>query len=54
MFFTFRSGLAAWMPDGTRFRTAAFMDGPATPGAAERIGQALLAAGQPGRGTVVQ
>jgi hypothetical protein len=53
MFFTFRTGLAAWMPDGTRFRTAAFMDGPPTPGAAERIGQALLAASQPAERTVV-
>jgi hypothetical protein len=53
MFFSFRTGLAAWLPDGTRFRTAAFMDGPPTPGAAERIAQALLEAGQPRRGTVV-
>jgi hypothetical protein len=48
MFATFRSQVAAWMPDGTRLGPchgpSPMIDGPATPGAAERIGQVLKAA----------
>ncbi len=40
-FFVFRQELAAWMPDGTRFGAESF-GGPATPGAAGLIGEALL------------
>jgi hypothetical protein len=42
MLFTFRNRIAAWAPDGTRFGTLLSMD--PTPGAAEKIGAALLAA----------
>jgi hypothetical protein len=44
MFFTFRNQFAAWMPDGTRYGPASLTGGPETAGAADRIGQALLAA----------
>src|SRR5262249_5791253 len=37
MFFVFRSQLAAWMPDGTRYGPAALTGGPETANAAERI-----------------
>jgi hypothetical protein len=56
MFFTFRTGVAAWLPDGTRAcsRSAGlFFNGTATPGADERIGQALLQAWQRGERTVM-
>jgi hypothetical protein len=42
MFFAFRSLLAGWLPDGTRFGPAALLGGPPTPDAARRIGAALL------------
>ncbi len=45
MFFAFRSQVAAWTPDGTRFGPAhgpsPLIDGPATRNAAEIIGRAL-------------
>ena len=48
MFVAFRSQVAAWMPDGTRLGPSQgpspMIDGPATPGAAEKIGQVLKAA----------
>ncbi|WP_435009494.1 hypothetical protein P12x_000748 [Tundrisphaera lichenicola] len=48
MFVAFRSQVAAWMPDGTRFGPShgpsALVEGPTTPDAAERIGQVLRAA----------
>lgn len=50
LFFVFRERLAAWMPDGTRFGPEALTGGPETPGARERIGQALYRASQLGRG----
>jgi hypothetical protein len=43
-FFAYRQALAAWMPDGTCYGPAALLGQPETPGAAEKIGQALLAA----------
>jgi hypothetical protein len=42
MFFAFRGQFAAWMPDGTCFGSEALLGTTATPGAAERIGRALL------------
>jgi hypothetical protein len=44
MFFAFRDKLAGWMPDGTQFGPADLIRGPATPGAMEKLGQALLQA----------
>ena len=48
MFLAFRSQVAAWMPDGTRFGPSQgpskLIDGPATRNAAEIIGRALKAA----------
>lgn len=44
MFIAFRDRHAAWMPDGTRFGSLTLGLGAATPGAAEKIGQALLRA----------
>ena len=48
MFLAFRSQVAAWTPDGTRFGpsrgNAPLLDGPATRNAAESIGRALKAA----------
>ena len=45
MFVAFRGQVAAWMPDGTRLGPchgpSPLIDGPATPGAAERIGRVL-------------
>ncbi|HEX8204397.1 MAG TPA: hypothetical protein VF590_28215, partial [Isosphaeraceae bacterium] len=41
--------VAVWMPDGTRLGSVALLGGPSTPGAAERIGGALLEAARPGR-----
>jgi hypothetical protein len=41
MFFIFRSQVAAWMPDGTRYGPAALTGGPETPNAAERIARRL-------------
>jgi hypothetical protein len=50
VFFVFRDKVAAWMPDGTRLGPLAFTGGPATPGAAARVGAALRAASNEGRG----
>jgi len=48
MFATFRSQVAAWMPDGTRLGPSLgptpLIEGPVTPNAAEIIGRALKAA----------
>lgn len=44
MFFVFRNQLAGWLPDGTRFGSAALTGGPETAVAAEKVGQALSAA----------
>jgi hypothetical protein len=44
MFFAFRQQIAAWMPDGTCCGPADLLGRPATPGAAEAIGRALLTA----------
>jgi hypothetical protein len=44
VFLVVRGSLAAWMPDGTRFGLAGAIGGPPTPGARERIGEALLEA----------
>src|SRR5262249_38513160 len=41
MFFIFRSVVAAWMPDGTRYGPAWLTGGPETPGAAEKIARRL-------------
>jgi hypothetical protein len=41
MFFIFRSVVAAWMPDGTRYGPAWLTGGPQTPGAAEKIARRL-------------
>jgi hypothetical protein len=45
MFVAFRGQVAAWMPDGTRLGPchgpSPLIDGPATPGAAEKIGRVL-------------
>jgi hypothetical protein len=41
MFFVFRSDVAAWMPDGTRYGPAWLTGGPETPGAAEKIARRL-------------
>jgi hypothetical protein len=54
MFFAFRKQIAAWMPDGTRHGPEALLGCAATPGAREKIGQALLAASKRAeRNTVV-
>jgi hypothetical protein len=50
MFFAFRQQIAAWMPDGTCCGPAALLGRPATPGAEETIGRALLAAWERGAG----
>jgi MoxR-vWA-beta-propeller ternary system domain bpX1 len=44
MFIAFRDRHAAWMPDGTRLGNLTLSLGPPSPDAAQRIGQALLAA----------
>jgi hypothetical protein len=44
MLFTFRNRIAAWTPDGTRFGHETLLGMDPTPGAAEKIGAALLAA----------
>ena len=53
MFLAFRSQVAAWTPDGTRFGPSQgpspLIDGPATRNAAEIIGRALKAASDAGR-----
>jgi hypothetical protein len=49
MFFMFRSQLAAWLPDGTRYGPAALTGGPPSPDAAVKIGRALCEASQRGR-----
>ena len=46
MFYVFRQQIAAWMPDGTRLGPPAWIGGPSSPNAAEKIGTALLAAGK--------
>jgi hypothetical protein len=50
MFFVFHSKLAGWMPDGTCFGPAWMIVGPETSEAREKIGQALLAATEAGKG----
>jgi hypothetical protein len=45
-FFAFRQQIAAWMPDGTCLGSPGLLGRPATPGAAEKIGRALLDAWQ--------
>jgi len=45
MFFVYRSTVAAWLPDGTRYGPAGVTGGPTSPGALQRIGHALKAAG---------
>jgi hypothetical protein len=49
-FFALRGQLAAWLPDGTRYGPESLAGGLASPAAAERIGQALLAASRPREG----
>jgi hypothetical protein len=44
MFFIYRGQIAAWLPDGTRYGPASLIGGPSTPGALERIAEALRAA----------
>jgi hypothetical protein len=51
-FFAFRNHLAAWMPDGTCLGPQSLLGRPETPGAAGRIGAALVDAWQRGEGTV--
>ncbi len=50
MFVAFRSHVAAWTPDGTRFGlshgNSPLLDGPATPNAAEIIGRTLKEASE--------
>jgi hypothetical protein len=41
MFFAFRNRFAAWLPDGTRYGPPSVSNGPATPDALAKIGQAL-------------
>jgi hypothetical protein len=41
MFLAFRGDLAAWLPDGTMLGPVHMIGGPATPGASQRIGEAL-------------
>ncbi len=48
MFFAFRQQIAAWMPDGTCYGPVELLGRPATPGAAETIGEALHAAWERG------
>ncbi len=50
MFLVFRSHVAAWMPDGTRFGINPLIDAPPTPDAAGIIGRALKAASDAGDG----
>jgi hypothetical protein len=50
-FFAYRLALAAWMPDGTCLGPTTLLGRSETPGAAEKIGQALQAAWERGRGT---
>lgn len=45
MFFVYRSTVAAWLPDGTRYGPAGITGGPTSAGALQRIGAALKAAG---------
>jgi hypothetical protein len=47
MFFVFRSQVAAWMPDGTRWGPASLTGGPATSNAEQKIGRALWEASRP-------
>ncbi len=51
-FFAFRSQVAAWLPDGTCWGDEALLGRPQAPGAAGRIGQALVEAWQRGEGTI--
>jgi hypothetical protein len=41
MFFVFRSQVAAWMPDGTRYGPSNLIGGPSTEGALDVLGRAL-------------
>jgi hypothetical protein len=45
MLFVYRSTVAAWLPDGTRYGPAGITGGPTSPGALQRIGNALKTAG---------
>lgn len=46
MFFVYRSTVAAWLPDGTRYGPAGVTGGPTSPGALQKIGMALRHAGE--------
>jgi hypothetical protein len=48
MLFVFRSRVAAWLPDGTRFGPPGLTGRPETAGAAEKIGRALSEAWEQG------
>jgi hypothetical protein len=48
MVFAFRQQLAAWLPDGTCFGPESLLGRQPTPGAAEKIGQALAEASEKG------
>jgi hypothetical protein len=50
MFYVFRDQIAAWMPDGTRVGPVPIVGGRSTPDAPERIGAALRAAAERGKG----
>jgi hypothetical protein len=50
MFFAFRKQVAAWLPDGTCLGAEMLLGRRATPGAAEKIGQALAEAWDRGEG----
>ncbi|MBX3473152.1 MAG: hypothetical protein KF754_02135 [Planctomycetes bacterium] len=45
MLFVYRSTVAAWLPDGTRYGPSGVTGGPTSAGALQRIGAALKAAG---------
>ncbi len=48
-FFFFRSSVAAWLPDGTRWGPPNLIGGSSTPGALEKISNTLASAEQEGR-----
>jgi hypothetical protein len=48
VFHVFRTGVAAWTPDGTRVGPVHVIGGASTPGGGARIGASLLAASGPG------
>jgi hypothetical protein len=49
MFLVVQGDLAAWLPDGTMLGPDHLIGGPATPGASERIGEALNNTGRRGK-----